>query len=203
MKNFKSILLIQILLLAGFTTLAQSLTKAEKSTAINHLKQSQSELLIAVKDLSEDQLNYIPDEGVWSIAETMEHIAISEKNIFGIIEMTLKTDPDPSKRSEVMMSDEQLLAMITSRDQKVKTRPEFEPTNSFGSFQASLDAFNAQRKSNIVFVKKTKEDLRNRYFDFPFGKVDAYQVILFMSGHTQRHMKQIIEVIKSDGFPSS
>jgi len=203
MKNFKSILLIQILLLAGFTTLAQSLTKAEKSTAINHLKQSQSELLIAVKDLSEDQLNYIPDEGVWSIAETMEHIAISEKNIFGIVEMTLKTDPDPSKRSEVMMSDEQLLAMITSRDQKVKTRPEFEPTNSFGSFQGSLDAFNAQRKSNIVFVKKTKEDLRNRYFDFPFGKVDAYQVILFMSGHTQRHMKQIIEVIKSDGFPSS
>ncbi|WP_420582038.1 DinB family protein [Reichenbachiella sp.] len=203
MKNLKSILLVQILLLTGLSTLAQSLTKAEKSTAINHLKQSQSELLIAVKDLSEDQLNYMPDEGVWSIAQTMEHIAISEKNIFGLVEMTLKTDPDPSKRSEVLMTDEQLLAMITSREQKVKTRPEFEPTNSFGTFQSSLDAFNAQRKSNIAFVKKTKEDLRNRYFDFPFGKVDAYQVILFMSGHSQRHMKQIVEVIQSDGFPSS
>ncbi|SMD33099.1 DinB superfamily protein [Reichenbachiella faecimaris] len=204
MKNFKTLLLIQALILFGLQTYAQQkLTKEEKNTAINHLKQSQSELLIAVKDLSEGQLNYKPSEDAWSIAETMEHIAISEKNIFGIVEMTLKTDPDPSKRSEVMMADEQLLAMITSRDQKVKTRPEFEPTNSFGSFQGSLDAFNMQRKSNIAFVKKTKEDLRNRYFDFPFGKVDAYQVVLFMSGHTQRHMKQIVEIIKSEEFPKA
>ncbi|MEP2023134.1 MAG: DinB family protein [Reichenbachiella sp.] len=204
MKNFKTLMLIQALLLLGLNTYAQQkLTKEEKSTAINYLKQSQSELLIAVKDLSEDQLNYKPGEDAWSIAETMEHIAISEKNIFGIVEMALKTDPDPSKRSEVKMADDQLLAIITSRDQKVKTRPEFEPTNSFGSFQGSLDAFNLQRKSNIIFVKKTKEDLRNRYYDFPFGTVDTYQVILFMSGHTQRHMKQIVETITSEGFPGS
>lgn len=204
MKNLKTLVLLQAMILVGFSAVAQQkLTKEEKSTAINHLKQTQSELLIAVKDLSEDQLNYMPDEGAWSIAQIVEHIAISENNIFGIVEMALKNEPDPSKRSEVMISDEQLLAMISSRDKKVTTRPEFEPTNSFGSFQGSLDAFNAKRKSNIAFVKKTKEDLRNRYFDFPFGKVDAYQTILFMSGHTQRHMKQIVEVIRSEGFPSS
>ncbi|UXX80004.1 DinB family protein [Reichenbachiella carrageenanivorans] len=204
MKNIKNLLLTQALILCGLSAFAQqALTKEEKSTAINYLKQSQSELLIAVKDLSDAQLNYKPSDEVWSIAETMEHIAISEKNIFGIVEMTLKTDPDPSKRDEVSMSDEQLLAIITSRDQKVKTRPEFEPSNSFGSFQGSLDAFNAKRKSNIQFVKKTKEDLRDRYFDLPFGKADAYQVILFMSGHTQRHMKQIVELIKSEDFPQS
>ncbi|MEO9806499.1 MAG: DinB family protein [Reichenbachiella sp.] len=204
MKNFKTLLFTQALILCGLTVFAQnSLTKEEKNTAINHLKQSQNELLVAVKDLTEAQLNYKSSEEVWSIAETMEHIAIAEKNIFGIVEMTLKADPDPSKRSEVMMSDEQVLALITSRDQKVKTRPEFEPTNSFGSYTGSLDAFKAQRKSNMVFVKKTKEDLRNRYFDFPFGKVDAYQVVLFMSGHTQRHMKQIVEIIKSDSFPKA
>lgn len=204
MKNFKTLLLTQTLLLCSIATFAQqALTKQEKSTAINYLKQSQSELLIAVKDLTDAQLNYKPSDDVWSIAETMEHVAISEKNIFGIVETTLKTDPDPSKRSEVSMSDEQLLAVITSRDQKVKTRPEFEPSDSFGSFQGSLDAFNAKRKSNIQFVKKTKEDLRDRYFDLPFGKVDAYQVILFMSGHTQRHMKQIVELINSEDFPQS
>jgi len=31
--------------------------------------------------------------------------------------------------------------------------------------------------------------------NFPFGKVDAYQVILLMSGHTIRHTDQIKEVI--------
>lgn len=203
MKYIKILSLAQLFIFCVMTTTAQSLSKEEKSTAINHLKQTQSELMVAIKDLSEDQLNYKPNEESWSIAETMEHIAISEKNIFGIVEMTLTTEPDASKRSEVKMSDEQLLGIITSRDQKVKTRPEFEPTNSFGSYEGSVEAFKVQRKSNLVFVKKTKEDLRNRYFDFPFGKVDSYQVILFMSGHTQRHMKQIVEIIKSESFPKT
>lgn len=204
MKNFRTLLFIPATIFCALTVFAQKpLTKGEKSTALNHLKQSQTELLVAVKDLTEGQLNYKPNEETWSIAETMEHIAISEKNIFGIVEMALKTDPDPSLRSEVKMSDEQVLALITSRSQKVKTRPEFEPTNSFGSYTSSVDTFKARRKSNMVFVKKTKEDLRNRYFDFPFGKVDAYQVVLFMSGHTQRHMKQIVEIITSDSFPKA
>ena len=203
MKNIKISILFSAMLVSFSTIAQQKLTKEERSTALNHLKQTQSELMIAVKDLSEDQLNYSPTEGAWSIAQIVEHIAISENNIFGIVEGCLKSDPDASLRSEVKMSDEQVLALISSRDQKVKTQPQFEPLNNFGSYQGSLDAFNAKRKSNMEFVSKTKDDLRNRYFDFPFGKVDAYQVILFMSGHTQRHMKQIVEVIKSEGFPTS
>lgn len=204
MKNLKTILLAQILFLFALTTVAQTrLTKEEKNTALNHLKQSQAELMIAVKGLTEAQLNYKPNEETWSIAETVEHIAASEKSIFGIVEMALKTEPDPSLRSEVKMSDLQVLALINSRQQKVKTRPDLEPTNQFGSYTGSLEAFRMQRQSNMLFVKKTKEDLRNRYFDFPFGKVDAYQVILFMSGHTQRHMKQIVEIINNDNFPKA
>jgi len=37
----------------------------------------------------------------------------------------------------------------------------------------------------LKFIKEPKDDLRNRYFDFPFGKLDAYQIVLFMSGHTK------------------
>ena len=66
-----------------------------------------------------------------------------------------------------------------------------------------VEEFKALRKSNMKYIKKTKDDLRNHYFDFPFGKVDALQVVLFMSGHTIRHTDQIKEVMRSPGFPAS
>jgi hypothetical protein len=181
---------------------AQSLSKEERKKAIENLKVSQVELQNQIKGLSEEQLNFKATTEAWSIAECVEHIAIAENNIFGIVQMTLQEEPDPSKRSEVQMTDEQVLGLITSRDQKVKTRKEFEPTNSFRSYVETVSAFNEKRKSNMKYVKSTDDDLRNRYFQFPFGTIDSYQVILFMSGHTQRHIDQIKEVKASDSFPA-
>lgn len=190
------------LLMVSTTIFAQELTKDERKKAIDHMKTTQSELLKSVKGLSEAQLNYMPEGGGWSVANCVEHIAISEGNIFGIVQMTLQNDPDPSMRDKVSMSDDQLVGMISSREQKVKTREEFEPTGKFGTYQGSLDEFKAKRKSNMTYVKSNSDDLRNRYFDFPFGKVDSYQVILFMSGHTKRHTDQIKEVMAEAGFPA-
>ena len=133
----------------------------------------------------------------------MEHITITENSFFGIIEGTLKNDADPSKRSEVSFKDEEALGFIETRDQKITTPKPFEPTNQFDGFKGSLDTFKKKRKTNLKFVKSTKEDLRNRYFDFPFGKLDSYQIILFMSGHTKRHTDQIKEVMASANFPTA
>ena len=191
-------------ILLGLAVIAQTtITKEERSKVLDHMKATQAELMTAVKGLSEAQLNFKAEEGAWSIAECVEHLAISENNIFGILEMTLKNEPDPSMRSEVKLSDEQILGLIESREQKVKTRTEFEPTEKFGSYKGSIDNFKEKRKANMKFVKSTEEDLRNRYFDFPFGKVDAYQVVIFMSGHTRRHVKQIEEVKANSSFPNS
>ena len=127
--------IIGVALVGSLATAQTTLTDEERSKAMEHLKKTNTELLKTVKGLSEEQLNYKPTEDAWSIANCIEHIAISENNIFGIVEMTLKNDPDPSLRSEVKMSDDQVLGLIESREQKVKTRPEFEPTGKFGDYK--------------------------------------------------------------------
>ena len=109
----------------------------------------------------------------------------------------------PSLRSEVKMSDEEVIALIENRSDKVKTRPELEPTNRFESLEGSLKAFTSKRDENIKYIQTTSDDLRNRYFDFPFGKVDSYQVVLFMSGHSVRHLKQIKEIMAQEFYPNS
>lgn len=200
MKRMNTLIAALFVITTSIT--AQSISKEERQKALESLKASQVELKYELKGLSEKQLNFKSNAEAWSIAECVEHIAISETNIFGIVQMTLKENPDPSRRSEVQMNDEQVVGLITSRDQKVKTRKEAEPTNSFGTYEGTVDAFNEKRKSSIKYVKSSDDDLRNRYFQFPFGTIDSYQVILFMSGHTQRHVDQIKEVKASDSFPA-
>ena len=70
-------------------------------------------------------------------------------------------------------------------------------------YDGSVDQFKAKRKESIKFVKSTDQDLRNHYYEFPFGLVDTYQVMLFMAGHSIRHTEQIKEIMTQESFPKS
>ena len=199
----KLLLPMLMVALVSYTFTGTTLTKEERNFAKAELKKSSKLLQKAVKGLSPAQLSFKPGPESWFIAEITEHIAISENNIFGMLQGTLKSEPDPSRRAEAKLTDQQVLTMITDRTNKVKTQAAFEPTGQFGSQDATLAAFLKKRESNIDFVKNTKEDLRNRYQQLPFGIIDAYQILLFMSGHTERHVLQIEEVKANEGFPKN
>jgi hypothetical protein len=192
-----------VLAMVSFTGADTTLTKAERKLAVTEMTRTSDLLLNAIKGLSEAQLNFKSSPESWSVAECTEHIAISENNIFGMIDGALKTAADPSKRSDVKMTDEQILAMIVDRTNKVKTIKPFEPTGKYGSHEATVAEFLEKRKAHIEFVKNTKEDLRDRYQQLPFGTIDAFQVLLFMSAHNERHVKQIEEVKANENFPKN
>lgn len=200
MKKKISTLLTLVALFSTLLATAQ-LSSEERKKALAEFKNSQKNLISTLKGLSTAQMNYKPADSVWSIAECLEHIAISEKNLYGMVEMSLSQAKDES--TESVFTDEKLIEIITSRQQKVKTRKEFEPTNQFGTADGSLEAFKAQRAANMEFVKTTDKDLRNYFFDFPFGPTDTYQVLLFISAHSQRHIDQIKALKESAGFPEA
>jgi hypothetical protein len=99
------------------------------------------------------------------------------------------------------MADEAIVKMVSDRSTKVKTREAFKPTGKFGTFEATLAEFKTKRDNNINYIKTTTDDLRNHYNDFPFGKLDTYQTIIFMAAHTKRHTAQIEEVMGDANFP--
>ncbi|MCW9038075.1 DinB family protein [Altibacter sp.] len=199
MKKF--LLPLVAVLLLSFTASENKLTEAERDFAIFELNKSRELLLTALDGLTEAQLNYKSSPESWSIAECVEHIAISENNIFGMMQGNLKSEADASRRAEVKMNDEQVLKVITDRSNKVKTQEPFEPTGKFGSFEKTLKNFKEKRADNMKYVLTTEDDLRNRYAVLPFGTLDLYQVILFMSGHTERHVLQIREIMEDADFP--
>jgi hypothetical protein len=201
MKTSKILFVMVALLSMSFNRADTSLTADERKYAIDLLKETQDNLLKKVKGLTAEQLNFKADTASWSVAECVEHIAISENNIFGFAQMGLKEAADPSKRAEVKMTDDAIVKMIADRSTKVKTQEAFKPTGKFGSFDGTLTEFNTKRDNSINFIKTTSDDLRNHYNDFPFGKIDTYQTILFMAAHSRRHTDQIDEVMKNPNFP--
>jgi len=197
----KGIFGIVLLALFSFSTAETVLNNADKELAISEFNKSKKHLLRSLKGLNDAQLNFKSNPETWSIAECVEHIAISETNIFGMLQGALKTPADPSRRSEVKMKDEQIIGMMVDRSNRVKTSGAFEPSGKFGSYKETLKAFLKKRKQNIKYVKKTNDDLRNHYGQLPFGTLDGVQILLFMSAHSERHILQIEEVMSHKDFP--
>ena len=201
MKSKFFVLLIA-LGLCGSLMAQTPLTQEEKDFAIQYMNEATKELEQTVKGLSEAQLKFKADANSWSVEDCLKHLTISEMNIWaGFVQAPLQEAPDPSRRSEVKVEDKMLLGMIENREQKVQTSESFEPVNKEGDFKTVLKEFQALRAEHLKWLKKTNEDLRNRYAQTPVGTMDAYQAVLFISGHVKRHTAQMKEVMASEGFP--
>lgn len=199
----KIILPIVALALLSFVSINTGLTDDERKMASDYLTQTQYRLANTVKGLSEAQLKFKASPESWSVAECIEHIAISEGMLGGMLQGALKTPANSSLRDSVSMPDKQLIGMISSREQKVKTSESFEPSGKFGTHKETLEAFAVKRREHIKYIKTTEDDLRNHYGKLPFATIDGLQIILFISGHTERHVKQIEEVMAHADFPKN
>lgn len=199
----KTILPIIALVLVSFGVINSGLTQAEREMTIAELKKTQERLTSTVSGLDEKQLQYKPSPESWSVADCVEHLAISEEMIGGMLKGAIEVPANPSLRDSVSFSDDKLLGMITSRVQKVKTGEAFEPSGKFGSHTETVKAFVDKRTAHIEYIKTTDDDLRNHYGQLPFGTIDGLQILLFISGHTERHVAQMEEIMADENFPKS
>jgi hypothetical protein len=189
--------------LTVFSFKESGLSKDEKTYATRFLKDTEKEVFDAVKGLSEAQLKFKPAPDKWSVEEIVKHIAISEKNLWAMVDGTLKEPANPEMRSNIKATDQQVIDMIESCAQKVKTFETFEPKNTpYTSLDDALNAFKESRNQLIKTIKKTGEDYRNHVTKMPMGSFDAYQMVLFISAHTNRHVQQINEVKADANFPA-
>lgn len=183
---------------------AQTLTKTERKEAVKYINSCTKELKKSLKGLSEAQLNFKPAADRWSPQDCMYHIAFSEGALRGALDQALSAPADPKAKAELKATDEEIKAGIVNRTNKVKTAEPFQPENTgFKSLAEAVAAFDSKRAMLVDLVKTTNADLRNHIVALPFAKMDAYQFILFIAGHSNRHTQQINEVKTASGYPGS
>ncbi len=200
----RTLVLLSALILLAFKTKDPSITPAERNYASTSLNETSLGVFSSVKDLSEAQLKFKPAADKWSVEECVKHIAVSEKNLWAMVEAALGQPANPERRSEKKLTDEQVVQGAESRSNKVKTFEALEPKNTtFTSAADALASFKESREKLTAFVNNTTEDLRNHVSTLPMGSFDAYQLILLISGHSKRHTQQIEEVKADPNFPKS
>lgn len=178
------------------------ISKKERNYAARLLKDTEKGLKDQIKGLSEAQLKFKPAPDRWSIEECVKHIAASEEMFWQMLEGTVKMPANPEKRSEITVTDEQLVQKIEDRTTKVKTTDKLMPENiSFKDTDEAFESFKKNRDKVIEYVKSTNDGLRDHIATTPVGMVDSYQLILFTAAHSNRHTQQIIEVKADPNFP--
>ena len=204
LKRTKGILLLMLLVLTGLAgrVFSETISSKERKFMIDHLKESKSYFLKNVKGLSEEQLNFKASPEKWSIKECMQHITLAEGNLWSWTDATLKQTANPEKRSGIKVSDQQVIDMMTNRTQKAQAPETITPDKAaWKTSEEIVDAFKEKRGALIKFAKTTTDDMRNHVTETPFGPIDTYQMVLFLSAHTRRHTQQIEEVKADPAFP--
>ena len=196
-----SFVLTLVLACTGVLAQAQSLSQADRDKALSYLERTRQGVIDATKGLSTAQWNFKPGPDRWSVAQVTEHIAAAEDYIRGMVTEKVMSAPARPAGEEVAAIDEMVVKMIPDRSTKRQAPEPLVPSNRFGSPEGSLQHFLDARATTEDFLKKTP-DLREHAVDSPMGKkLDAYEWILFISAHSERHTKQILEVKADPNFP--
>lgn len=181
---------------------AGDLDPASRKTLLDHLNTSSQQFHDSLKGLTSEQWNYKPAPEVWSIAECAEHIVLTEDLLRDMIANKILASPaSPERIAERKPNDEKVLKMITDRSTKAKAPEVLRPTKQFPTPDAALKEFD-ERRAKTIALAKDRDDLREHAAPhFVFKELDAYQWLLYLSGHTMRHTAQILEVKASPGYP--
>jgi len=154
--------------------------------------------------LHEQQTEWSPGPGRWSIADCLEHVTAVEARVLAAIHKQLEGPADPSKRALTEGKDAAVRQRIPDRSNRIEAPEPVRPTGRWPDTAELLAQYQATRNRTIQFVTDTVADLRSRSWPhIALGDLDCYQWLLAMSHHGDRHALQIQEIQQHPDYPTT
>jgi hypothetical protein len=178
--------------------LADPISRVEREHLVAHLEMTQGWLTSEVASLSRPQLNFRSAPDRWTIAEVVQHLVISEPNYWKLFNDALK---QPPKKLPEQATDADVLWYGIDRTRHEKTSSNQNPKDQVIDAAQALKTFLEMHAQLLDTARSTNQDLRAHAV--PEWGVDAYQCLLEISAHEQRHILQIREIKASAGFPKN
>jgi hypothetical protein len=178
------------------------ITGAERETLRTHLERTGALALAAIDRLSEAQWEFRPAPDAWSVGEVAEHIAIAEATVLARVGAMLSQAPEPERAAEVAGKDRFVLERVPVRRHKATAPEVMRPAGRPTTPAQVTAAISAARERTLRFVASTEADLRGFFEPHPALQVlDAFQWLLLIASHTERHVRQIEEWKQSPEYP--
>ena len=153
--------------------------------------------------MTDEQWRFKPSQDRWSVGDISEHITLSEGLLFSIAQKTLQGSPNEEKVKSLEGKEQQLLKDVTNRSvYKVQAPEVLRPTGRFATKKELIETFLAARKNTIDYVRTTNDPLKIHVANHPtWGEMTAYQWLVFIAVHADRHAAQLEEVKSDSNFP--
>jgi hypothetical protein len=157
--------------------------------------------LEAVAGAGDGQESLRPSADAWSVAEIAEHLAIIEERLSRLFPVMLtKAEAGGLQRSaDKPFQPVSVAAMIEQSAREKYTAPETaRPTGSV-SIQDSLARLEHSREAIRALQPRLEAlDLTDVTYPHPaFGPMSAYQWLIFIGAHEDRHLRQINSLLAS------
>lgn len=173
--------------------------------------QAKEKLTAEFADINAAQLNWKPNAQIWSIAQCLDHLIISNTSYFSVFEaiasgtfsMNMWEKISPFNRINML-----LLKGTMQEDVKIKltTHPKFESTasncnpNMIWVYQANLEKL-------LNFIEQCNQiDIDKTVITSPAIAVVTYSlrdVFWLLTEHQHRHLNQAVRVKKNEHFPTA
>jgi len=176
---------------------AQTISDADRKVAAEALRSSGALFLRSIGGLSEAQWKFKAAPDRWSIAECAEHLAVTDPAMLAWIRTVLAR---PAGKA-VAPSDQSVLAKSVDRSKKEKAPKSITPTGKLPTPAEVVATFRKNREETIRYVETTQDALRSHFTTSATEPMDAFQWVLTIAGHTERHVAQINEVKAAAGYP--
>ena len=169
------------------------LTADERALLIEKLQSSRDRVRQFLKGRPQEELDRRPADGGWTALECAEHLVLSEEVLFrNVVDEILSGASNPALQLELQGRDGAIVAAMTDRSSKAKTFDALNPRGRYSAADLALDAFLARRAATLDFVRSSRAPLH--YHAAPLeglGLLDAYQWLLLIAAHTDRHVEQM------------
>jgi hypothetical protein len=175
---------------------AAPLTPLERQHLAAHLQMTESWLVEEASGLSPTQLRFKPAPDVWSVLEVLDHLTVAEPIYWQDLQKAMQAPPAERRPSA---SDANILWYGIDRTQRQKAIPSEEPKGQLRDAQTALDALHKLHAEMLRYAQTTDDDLRSHVVERE--GCDAYQWLLLISTHEQRHVLQIREIKADPKFP--
>jgi len=149
-----------------------------------------------ISPLSSAQLNFRTAPDRWTIAEVLQHLVLGEPIYWKLFQDGMK---QPTAKLDHGSSDADVLWYGIDRSHHQRTQASENPKSTAVDPSKALASFRTLHAVMLGYARTTQEDLRAH--SVPEWQVDAYQCLLEISTHRQRHILQIREIKSDPAFP--
>lgn len=171
-----------------------------------HIEGLVNRLKKAVDDLNDDQLNWSPEKGRWSIGQILEHLALSNRHYITLTSYALgnanEHKADPELRHTKVGS---LLIKAAGPGTNTPVPMPFKPDEKHYHHDIVERVIREHEIFRKYIAKSKGRDICSLTFGnplMPAAKMNVADAYRLVDVHGDRHVRQIEEVRNMPGFPN-